>query len=175
MDQLLENDFATPAREITSRHRVDRRLLLPLAARSDVRGEECHEPHRTSRPTPYSAEKSKPRSIAVSAILQFAQLRREVRAVPLERTRTWCARRMASSAQGWGSFMIHINSSKAFSRCSAPWANWSFCAPTHLKFTREMTSLFGFEVQCCSGHSSLRHHAARQATITIVYRLHGER
>jgi hypothetical protein len=33
---LLENDLATLAREITSRHRVDRRLLLPLAARRDA-------------------------------------------------------------------------------------------------------------------------------------------
>jgi hypothetical protein len=30
----LENDLATPATEITSRHRVDKRLLLPLAARA---------------------------------------------------------------------------------------------------------------------------------------------
>src|SRR5204863_682843 len=34
---LLENDLATPAREITSRHGVDRRLLLPLAALRDTR------------------------------------------------------------------------------------------------------------------------------------------
>jgi hypothetical protein len=31
---LLENDLATLAREITSRHRVDRRSLLPLAPRT---------------------------------------------------------------------------------------------------------------------------------------------
>jgi hypothetical protein len=37
LDQLLENDVATPAREITSRHGVDRRLLLPLAALRDTR------------------------------------------------------------------------------------------------------------------------------------------
>src|SRR3954468_8249043 len=30
---LFESDLATPAREITFRHRVDRRSLLPLAAR----------------------------------------------------------------------------------------------------------------------------------------------
>jgi hypothetical protein len=35
--QLLENDFAMPAREITSRHGVDRHLLLPLAALRDTR------------------------------------------------------------------------------------------------------------------------------------------
>jgi hypothetical protein len=33
---LLENDLAALAREITSRHRVDRRSLLPLAARRDA-------------------------------------------------------------------------------------------------------------------------------------------
>jgi hypothetical protein len=33
---LLENDLATLAREITSRHRVDRQSLLPLAARRDA-------------------------------------------------------------------------------------------------------------------------------------------
>jgi hypothetical protein len=33
---FLEDDLATPAREITSRHRVDRRSLLPLAARDAV-------------------------------------------------------------------------------------------------------------------------------------------
>jgi hypothetical protein len=32
----LENDPATPAREITSRHGVDKRSLLPLAARRDA-------------------------------------------------------------------------------------------------------------------------------------------
>jgi hypothetical protein len=37
LDQLLENDFATPAMEITSCHGVDRRLLLPLAALRDTR------------------------------------------------------------------------------------------------------------------------------------------
>jgi hypothetical protein len=36
MDQLLENDLATPTREITSRHRIDRRSLLPPAARRDA-------------------------------------------------------------------------------------------------------------------------------------------
>jgi hypothetical protein len=34
---FLENDFATPAREITTRHGVDRRLLLLLAALRDTR------------------------------------------------------------------------------------------------------------------------------------------
>src|SRR5262249_20000428 len=33
---LLENDLATLAREITSRHTVDRRSLLPLAPRRDA-------------------------------------------------------------------------------------------------------------------------------------------
>ena len=33
---LFESDLATPAREITSRHGVDRRSLLPLAARRDA-------------------------------------------------------------------------------------------------------------------------------------------
>jgi hypothetical protein len=33
---LLENDLARPAGEITSRHRVDKRSLLPLTARRDV-------------------------------------------------------------------------------------------------------------------------------------------
>jgi hypothetical protein len=35
-DDALENDLATPAREITSRHGVDKRSLLPLAARRDA-------------------------------------------------------------------------------------------------------------------------------------------
>jgi hypothetical protein len=35
-DDALESDLATPAGEITSRHRVDRRSLLPLAARRDA-------------------------------------------------------------------------------------------------------------------------------------------
>jgi hypothetical protein len=34
---FLENDFATPAREITTRHGVDRRLLLLLTALRDTR------------------------------------------------------------------------------------------------------------------------------------------
>jgi hypothetical protein len=34
---------------------------------------------------------------------------------------------------------------------------------------------FGFKVQCCSRRSSLRRPAVRQAAITIVYRLYGER
>src|SRR4051794_26707649 len=33
---LLQNDVATLVREITSRHRVDRRSLLPLALRRDA-------------------------------------------------------------------------------------------------------------------------------------------
>jgi hypothetical protein len=33
---LLENDLATPATEITSRHGIDSRPLLPLAARRDA-------------------------------------------------------------------------------------------------------------------------------------------
>ena len=33
----------------------------------------------------------------------------------------------------------------------------------------------GFEVRCGWWHSSLRHHAARRAAITIFYRLYGER
>jgi hypothetical protein len=32
----LENDLATEAREMTSRHRVDRRSLLPLVAQHDA-------------------------------------------------------------------------------------------------------------------------------------------
>ena len=35
-DDALENDLAMPAREITSRHGVDRRSLLPRAARRDA-------------------------------------------------------------------------------------------------------------------------------------------
>jgi hypothetical protein len=42
-----------------------------------------------------------------------------------------------------GLFMIHMNNSNAFSRSSASWTNWSFCAPTHSKITQEMTSLCG--------------------------------
>ena len=34
--RCLENDLVTPAREITSRHGVDKRSLLPLAARRDA-------------------------------------------------------------------------------------------------------------------------------------------
>jgi hypothetical protein len=45
-DNALENDFAAPAREITSRHEVDKRSLLPLAERGDA---ECHDPHGTRR------------------------------------------------------------------------------------------------------------------------------
>ncbi|WGS21074.1 MULTISPECIES: hypothetical protein [unclassified Bradyrhizobium] len=33
LDDALENDLATPATEITSRHGVDKRSLLPLAVR----------------------------------------------------------------------------------------------------------------------------------------------
>jgi hypothetical protein len=33
---FLEDDLATPATKINSRHRVDRRSLLPLAARRDA-------------------------------------------------------------------------------------------------------------------------------------------
>jgi hypothetical protein len=36
---LWENDLATLAREITSRHGIDRRSLLPLAPRRDAVGE----------------------------------------------------------------------------------------------------------------------------------------
>jgi predicted metal-dependent peptidase len=32
----LENDLATESREMTSRHRVDRRSLLPLVAQHDA-------------------------------------------------------------------------------------------------------------------------------------------
>jgi hypothetical protein len=35
-DDALENDLATPAREITSRHGVDKGSLLPVAARRDA-------------------------------------------------------------------------------------------------------------------------------------------
>jgi hypothetical protein len=35
-DDALENDLATPAKEITSRHGVDKGLLLPVAARRDA-------------------------------------------------------------------------------------------------------------------------------------------
>src|SRR4030095_11732197 len=35
-DDALESGLATPAREINSRHRVDRRSLLPLAAPRDA-------------------------------------------------------------------------------------------------------------------------------------------
>jgi hypothetical protein len=67
-DDTLESELATPAREITSRHRVDRRLLLPLAARHDAsvaRNATSHIAPRNRRF--YSAEKSKPRSVAVMA------------------------------------------------------------------------------------------------------------
>jgi hypothetical protein len=37
-DDALENDLATPAREITTRHEVDRRSLLPLATPRDAEG-----------------------------------------------------------------------------------------------------------------------------------------
>lgn len=36
-----ENDVAAPVREITSRHRVDKRLLSPLAARCALEADEC--------------------------------------------------------------------------------------------------------------------------------------
>jgi hypothetical protein len=67
-DDALESDLATPAREITSRHRADRRSLLPLAARRDAIARNA-----TSRIAPrnrrsYSEEKPKPRSVAVSEI-----------------------------------------------------------------------------------------------------------
>ena len=67
-DDTLESDLATLATEITSRHRVDKRLLLPLAARRDVsvaRNATGQIAPRNRRP--YSAEKSKPRSVAVMA------------------------------------------------------------------------------------------------------------
>ena len=70
------------------------------------------------------------------------------------------ARERQAAPKHCGSFMIRMNNSKALSRSSASWTNWSFCVPTHLKITQEVTSLFGCEVQCCSRHSSLRHHAA---------------
>jgi hypothetical protein len=41
--------------------------------------------------------------------------------------------------------------------------------------TIEENKNVGFEVPCGWWHSSLRHHAARRAAITIVYRLYGER
>src|SRR4029453_19161030 len=71
-DDALESDLAAPAREITSRHRVDRRLLLPLAAPRDAvaRNATSHIAPRNRHP--YSAEKSKQRSVAVPAIIAVA-------------------------------------------------------------------------------------------------------
>ena len=42
-EPLDENDIAAPAREITSRHRLDRRSLLP--PRRVMPLKECHQPH----------------------------------------------------------------------------------------------------------------------------------
>src|SRR5213078_3695194 len=65
---LLENDLATLAREITSRHGVDRRSLLPLAPRHDAVARNATSRMASRNRLSYSAEKSKPRSVVVSAI-----------------------------------------------------------------------------------------------------------
>jgi hypothetical protein len=65
---LLENELATLAREITSRHRVDRRSLLPLAPRRDAVARNAASRMAPRNRRCYSAERSKPRSVAVSAI-----------------------------------------------------------------------------------------------------------
>jgi hypothetical protein len=99
---LLENDLATLAREITSRHRVDRRSLLPLAPRRDAVARIV-----TSRTAPrnrrcYSAEKSKPRSVAVSAINAVAACitgAAKVAQRAPRRALIWCTR-TAKSARG---------------------------------------------------------------------------
>jgi len=65
-DDALESDLATSAREITYRHGVDKRSLLPLAARRDVVARNA-KPHGAPSRGSYSAETSKPRFSAKPA------------------------------------------------------------------------------------------------------------
>lgn len=44
MNRMSESDFAPPRREMTSRHRVDRRPLLSLAVLRDSCGGQCNAP-----------------------------------------------------------------------------------------------------------------------------------
>jgi hypothetical protein len=78
-DDALENDLATPAREITSRHGVDKGSLLPVAARRDAVARSRMALEADVLPT----ETSKPRSVAKSAIRpsQLDNWCREIRAV----------------------------------------------------------------------------------------------
>ena len=66
-DDALENDLATPVREITSRHGVDKRSLLPLAAQRGAVARNATS-RRHSKLTLLFCETSKPRSVAKSAI-----------------------------------------------------------------------------------------------------------
>jgi hypothetical protein len=84
----LESDLAMPATEITSRHRIDKRLLLPFAARRDAvaRNATSHIAPRYPRPF---LQRSLRRVLTASAI-------NEVRAVSRERS----------------SYMVHENGKK---------------------------------------------------------------
>ena len=92
-DDALESDIATPAREIASRHRIDRRLLLPYAARRGAIARNATS-YIASKPTSSFCRKSNPRSVAVSAINAVAGLHnwRRVRTVAPKEARTWCTR-----------------------------------------------------------------------------------
>ena len=60
----MENDLATPERENTSSHGIDKGSLLPVAARRAA--EECHERHALEADVFCPADTSKPRSVARS-------------------------------------------------------------------------------------------------------------
>src|SRR4051812_11343678 len=65
---LLENDLATLAMEITSRHRFDRRSVLPRVPRRDAGARYATSRMAPQKPTLLFCREDKPRSVAVSAI-----------------------------------------------------------------------------------------------------------
>jgi hypothetical protein len=81
-------------------------MVIAACRRARSRSEERHEPHLTSNRRSYSAEKSEPRSAAVSAVNAFPSLH-GCRAVRRE-ARTWC-RRNGSGALGTVASFFFVN------------------------------------------------------------------
>jgi hypothetical protein len=175
LDHALEIDLATPAREITSRHGVDKRSLLPLAARRDAVARNATSRMASRNQRCYSAETSKPRSVAVSAInavaacttgaAKFAQRARE-KLVAHENGKM--------RAGHCGSFMIHVNNSNAFSPSSASWtighSALSGCSSAHRSLRTRSTTARPFFLNFTTSTSNQAHMRStrRQVSSRVV-------